>query len=489
MEYLLPLHYNEFLTWYRLGSNRILRARLIPVERSPDGSLLMDDRTTEQVVGALPAYEDDWEVLVVLLSHGPAGRDHEIPYVAYNAKDMRAVYPISTRGQRMVSNRLVGQAFVHAPLCEEAVAAREEKNHRALAFRGGNAALAYFGLTRHSERLEQFEDEVWQAIRKRHQETPFPVEDGTFMDNLVCYDRRDPRYPQGDLGFAFDLGKIILEHHGANEKVKQILRPFRQEGLNELADDKLWDNLAHLLPYLHHIQESVDIDYPLVGCIAFLQMQELLRHNLSLTAIEGVHEQLMARESEPEVAFALWLTGCFYDFTPFAQEYYERMEAPFVKPLPVAGAVEEAAKEADAVNGKPDAEQAEDLTSLTAKGEDEKCVDRASGAGQGTLGFGDVDEGEDENEDANAGSAVADLPPEELRTRDNVYGEIDDLVKVPGVGARSIEKLKEKFESIEGVRSATKNDLIEILGPHKGQKLHAYLRKQFEESLSYSALD
>ena len=474
MDYLLPLHYNEFLTWYRLGSNHVLSSRLIPVDCS-DGQPIMDNRTTERVVDALPAYEDDWEVLILLLSHdedvvepseGPA-------YVACEARDIQAVYPISTRGKRMVANRLVGQVYVHEPLCEEAVAAEEEKNQRALAFRGGNAVLAYFGLVEYSERLEQLEDEVWQAIRKRHRETSFPVEDGTFVDNLVCYDRRNPHYPQGDLGFAFDLGKIILEQYGAQKEIAKLLEKYRSEGLNTLVedtlvDDTLWENLRHFKPYLDRLQDEADIDYPLVGCLAFLQMQETLRHQLALSSIDGIYEHARRFASEEEVAFALWLTGAFFDFTPFASEYYARVEAPFMKPQPAVEVIE------GDENDGADEKLKGDVASTT--DDRDKQDGTTPNAEQGELGF--------EKEEVESDSSDVDRKSEEDGKQDDVCPTIDDLQKISGVGAKSIEKLRDSFDNIEDLRSATKEDLIDIVGQHKGQRLYEHFEKQLHASVS-----
>lgn len=470
--YLLPLHYNEFLTWYRLGSNRVLSARLIPVECSADGHPMMNDVTTAQVVDALPAYEDDWEVLVVLLSHETEGGEPEASYVAYDALDIQAVYPISRRGQRMASNRLESQVYVHEPLCEEAAAAREKMNHRALAFRGGNAVLAYFDLAHHSKSLEQYKDKVWDAIQKRHEETPFPVQDGTFIDNLLCYDRRNPRYPQGDIGFAFDLGKVIIEHCGPDPDFS-LLQRYREEGLDVRPDDKLWENLTYFQDHLNIIQEELDIAYRPVGCIAFLQMQEYLRQHFTLSSIEGVHEQLMRLELEDELAFALWLTGCFYDFTPFAPEYYERIKAPFVKQIPAAKTEKVAGEEEDRVNGEADAEQAEALVPATVTGEEDKRVGAVSDAAQGELGL--------EDKKATGTCTEGNGSTEEL---EYAIKKFDDLKKIAGVGNASIKKIKDQFESIGDVRSATEDELSGILRLDRARKIHAHFKKELRESVS-----
>ena len=98
-----------------------------------------------------------------------------------------------------------------------------------------------------------------------------------------------------------------------------------------------------------------------------------------------------------------------------------------------------------------------------------------SNAGQGELEF--------EGKEAESDSSDIEHSLEEDRGHDDVCPTIDDLQKISGVGAKSIEKLNDSFDSIEDLRSATEEDLIDIVGQHKGRRLHAYFEKQLYESV------
>ena len=51
------------------------------------------------------------------------------------------------------------------------------------------------------------------------------------------------------------------------------------------------------------------------------------------------------------------------------------------------------------------------------------------------------------------------------------------LENIPGIGTRSIEKLFSRFKSMEGIKNASPNLLIEELGQSRALKLHEYIKK------------
>ena len=58
-------------------------------------------------------------------------------------------------------------------------------------------------------------------------------------------------------------------------------------------------------------------------------MQERLRAEPSVRTLDPLHD-LLREKHEHDLALALWLAGVFFDFTPFASEYYQRTHAPFI---------------------------------------------------------------------------------------------------------------------------------------------------------------
>lgn len=333
MHHLLPLSYDEFITWYRLGTKRIPRTRLHKVTVRKHGDIKRDGTVVERVMADLPDYEDDWQVLLVQLEldAAPRGTKAQDPIECELLK-VRAIFPLSERGHRVLATKLDPQVRLEQPQTPFLMAFTEEdeKRQRALAFRGGRALLDCFGLGTFEKQFDDRKEAVWRAVMLRHQETPFPVQNGSFITNLFCYDRHEARYPRTSIGFAYDLGKVVLEHAGADAKVRDVLTRFKSEALSG-NDSREWGEQLDLLrPHLQKIGEFTQ-GYSGIACVAFFEMQERLRAEPSVQTLAPLHN-LLREKHEHDLALALWLAGVFFDFTPFASEYYQRTHAPFIRP-------------------------------------------------------------------------------------------------------------------------------------------------------------
>ena len=76
--FLLPLSYEEFITWYRLGTKRISRNLLHKVAVRKHGDIKPDGKVVKGVMADLPDYEDDWQVLLVQLELDAAPRGKKL---------------------------------------------------------------------------------------------------------------------------------------------------------------------------------------------------------------------------------------------------------------------------------------------------------------------------------------------------------------------------------------------------------------------------
>jgi hypothetical protein len=332
MHYLLSLSYDEFITWYRLGTKRVPSSRLLKVKVSGGPEVVRDGALVRRVMEALPDHEDDWQVLLILLEgleRKPRG------HVETEFSKIKAIFPLSERGRRLLGTRLDSHVRLEQPLFEEAFAAEDERRQRELAFRGGRALLEYFGLEGYTLKFDRLHDEVWQAAKLRHLETSFPVQNGSFIANLFCYDRHEARYPRTSMGFAHDLGKVVLEHSSGGTAVRDVLTKYKTEALSGRDAQEWVANLSLLQPHFREM-ELFTGGYSGIACVAFLEMQERLRAEPSVRNMEALCD-LLRRDHERDLALALWLAGVFFDFTPFASEYYQRVRAPFVGARPTPG--------------------------------------------------------------------------------------------------------------------------------------------------------
>jgi len=329
MHYLLSLSYDEFTTWYRLGTKRVPSSRLLKVKVRGGAEVVRDGALVRRVMDALPDHEDDWQVLLVLLEgleRKPRGP------VETEFSKVEAIFPLSERGRRLLGTRLDAHVRLEQPLFEEAFAAEDERRHRELAFRGGRALLECFGLKKYTAKFDRLHDEVWQAAKLRHRETSFPVQNGSFIANLFCYDRHEVRYPRTSMGFAHDLGKVVLEHSSGGTAVRDVLTKYKTEALSGRDAQEWVANLSLLQPHFREIERFTG-EYSGIACVAFLEMQERLRAEPSVRNLEALCD-LLRGDYERDLALALWLAGVFFDFTPFASEYYQRVRAPFVGARP-----------------------------------------------------------------------------------------------------------------------------------------------------------
>jgi hypothetical protein len=329
--FLLPLSYEEFITWYRLGTKRISRNLLHKVAVRKHGDIKRDGTVVERVMADLPDYEDDWQVLLVQLEldAAPRGKKTQEPIECELSK-VRAIFPLSERGHRVLATKLDAQVRLEQPQSPflKAFAEEDEKRQRALAFRGGRALLECFGLGKFEKQFDDRKEEVWRAVMSRHQDRPFPVQDGSFITNLFCYDRHEARYPRTSIGFAYDLGKVVLEHAKADAKVRNVLTKFKSEGLLQRGATEWVMKLPLLKPHFREIEQYTE-GYSGIACVAFFEMQERLRAEPSVRTLDPLHD-LLREKHEHDLALALWLAGVFFDFTPFASEYYQRTHAPFI---------------------------------------------------------------------------------------------------------------------------------------------------------------
>jgi len=337
--YLLPLSYEEFITWYRLGTKRISRTLLHKVAVREHGEIKPDGEVVKGLMADLPDYEDDWQVLLVQLEldAAPRGKKTQEPIECELSK-VRAIFPLSERGHRVLATKLDPQVRLEQPQSPflMAFAEEDEKRQRALAFRGGRALLECFGLGKFEKQFVDQKEAVWRAVLLRHQERPFPVQNESFITNLFCYDRHEARYPRTSIGFAYDLGKVVLEHAKADAKVRDVLTKFKSEALLQSGATEWVMKLPLLKHHFREIEQYTE-GYSGITCVAFFEMQERLRTEPSVRTLEPLHD-LLRDKHEHDLALALWLAGVFFDFTPFASEYYQRTHAPFIrtdsKPVP-----------------------------------------------------------------------------------------------------------------------------------------------------------
>ncbi len=327
--YALPLSLAEFTTWYTHGVNRVLAARLVPLEEKMDSAAII----REHAASSLPSYDDDFEAffahvqidrpLVLQEMRGgfvlPAAID--VPFEC-----LLGVHPSTERSARMLPSRLPKGIAVGAPLFVTEATAEDERRARERARRGGRALLSIAGLAEHAARFEGLEPEVWHAIKLRDREVGFPVPKGSFVDNILNYDRHKPTYPRTPLGYAFDYGAVLTygntaasqEHVAVAKDLSAALSTLVRSGVQEP-----WERYDDLRPHLDRATALTDDRFPAASCVAFFQLQDEIRETGGIgDSFDGLIRQMTKLRLDAELALALFLVGHFFGFSRFADSYY-----------------------------------------------------------------------------------------------------------------------------------------------------------------------
>ena len=361
--YLLALSFNEFLDWYNRRTKAILGLRFIPVHVK-GGVIEVDPTWEEWLMKSVPDYDDDFQVLFALvgLNSAPkkykritekstgAGREAAF-YQEVQIEQVEGLYPITERGKRLLQNRIGSDVQLGSPLFEESVQQTEKERARQLSYRGGDALLDYFNLQAHQGEIDRLRDEVWEAVDLKVNEKVQKVDGEPFVKHLIVYDRHGkPHFPNSQLGYLYDYFAVvngflsdILEYSEHQHVVDELLVPARSklDALREKEKD-LWTALTDgiLNPEFDRLSDfsKVEVEnYPPHACVLFLNLRDQLRETdrLSNTNVDAWVEGLFGLNMNKELALGLWMTGAFFDFSKFADEYYaEWLEPPFMSSPP-----------------------------------------------------------------------------------------------------------------------------------------------------------
>jgi len=351
---LLPITYSEFLDWYNRRDKQFLSLRLIPAEV---GSSLDDVRAPgelEQVlVDTIPEYDEDFQIIISLVEDIPDKKykNREGRHVAYVQEiaisDLKRLYPITERGSRLLKSRLDNNIQLGPPLFEDAIEEQDRRRSRQQARAGGNALIELYRLHEMAESWidEKRKEEILDAVRSKVREGNFKTPK-SIVDSIIQYDRQDkPQFPSTSIGSVYDYFSVVRAWHKANceeeayrEVVEKVLKPaqteLKQLGRNTPAyQAACTEELTECFQDLETISPINGGRCPPRAGILFLDLRDQFRQSSSLdnTSIDNWGHALQENSHAREFAFGLWMVGAFFDFSTFADDYYERAKPPFMR--------------------------------------------------------------------------------------------------------------------------------------------------------------
>ena len=355
---LLPITYSEFLDWYSRRSKQFLGLRLIPADVD---SNLDDVRVPGEFSGVLvntiPEYDEDFQVLIALVE-GEAenkyrrydtgnGKKEGAAVQQIDISDLKRLYPITKRGSRLLESRLNDKVRLGPPLFEEAIEAQDRERNRQQARAGGNALVELYQLQDiAASRIDKKEKgEILDAVRAKVREGSFASPD-SMVEAIIQYDRQDkPEVPSTSIGSVYDYFSVVQTWHRKKgdeetyqEVIEKVLKPAHKE-LKQLGrgtpafEAVCIEALAECFQDLETISPLNVGRCPPRAAILFLDLRDQLRQSSALdsTSVDDWGHALQENGHGLEFAFGLWMVGAFFDFSTFADDYYDATEPPFMK--------------------------------------------------------------------------------------------------------------------------------------------------------------
>ncbi|NJR19822.1 MAG: hypothetical protein HC785_31965 [Calothrix sp. CSU_2_0] len=263
MKYLLPLTHNEFLLWYRRSSLKIMKFRLIPItdaDLSENTSTL--DKVAARVVEAMPDYDEDYEVLIARVENISTVPhycfDEGKPvFIDISIDNLDCVYPITSRGKRLLQGRVDSNINLGKPIFESYVNASVQLRQSSLSLMGGAVLLliARLDITKYQDTIELLKHDTLLGASRSSCGEQFPF-NGTLIENLLCYSRHEVM-PTSDIGYFYDFGIIVSKLYSDNDDIANLLDKYRS-CLKAIAHENKSATLDYLLEKANDVMVLFD---------------------------------------------------------------------------------------------------------------------------------------------------------------------------------------------------------------------------------------
>jgi hypothetical protein len=314
---------------------------------------------SDVLVNTIPEYDEDFQVLIALVEgeaenkykrYDTGSRNEEGAAVQQiDISDLKRLYPITERGSRLLENRLDDKIQLGPPLFEDAIEEQDLRRNRQQAKAGGNALIELYQLQdmagswiEEADR-EEILDAVRAKVREEGSSSP-----ASMIGAVVQYDRQDkPEFPSTSIGSIYDYFSIVRFWHKMKddeetyqEVIEEVLKPAQKEliqlGRKTPAFEAICtEALTECFQDLETISPLNVGRCPPRAAILFLDLRGQIRKSNSLdsTSVDDWGHALQENGHGRTFAFGLWMVGAFFNFSTFADEYYDATEPPFMKSL------------------------------------------------------------------------------------------------------------------------------------------------------------
>lgn len=316
--YFAPLLVEELINLLRLGKIKIPQGRWL-YSQPIDILYSQESPFFEQIKEMMPSFEDTISVVIAEFSNCQPVTPKNYSYVEFSFKDAITVYALTSHDRDILKSRLSRAAKLSENLLiEETVIQRwktELFEERSL--QGAEALLSIYQGQNHQFCNDEVQRKaLLNALHYRNNDCISPINNGSYLDNLICYSRSGP-IPNTDFGFLWDVGCVLRYFLGQKPK-KEVVDPchLSNPSFIERANNLIETDASA------KFDDRAKIPGALVSSLVFLKLCFLIReHNESLSR-EKLHSLLGEIHDQASVARGVWWCGGFWGFTQFTEEYY-----------------------------------------------------------------------------------------------------------------------------------------------------------------------
>lgn len=341
---LLSVTLQELSVWQRLGVLRVLGVRLIPVVLNGEVPII-DAETEAAIRERMPDYEEDFEVLHTMVDLDPSQAlftarvlGWQVSAVEIGVESVRRLFAISKRGLALLKGKVGPDTRVEGVLASTVAERRDKERASQMTLHGATAAVRLLDAEEPPHEVQSWLLEISRGHEAREKGAEWPIAGGSFIENLMSYDRREPKIDRlSDVGFVQDVAFVCGRLTPIDERPTASPGVRDGDGLRSAAK-RLWGRLAEakedggasLCGLLHrHRRELEDleqfVDGSTIAAVVFLKLRKACESGTK----EDVHRarrvvsELRQAGFGREASIGAWLTGAFYGFKHFADSYHE----------------------------------------------------------------------------------------------------------------------------------------------------------------------
>ncbi|QUS61116.1 hypothetical protein [Synechocystis sp. PCC 7338] len=352
--YYTIIYFNEFLAWYKYGTRVCLTNSDFYIYAN--NKKIGDSAIAEKLENLINlfSFEEDYEVLIIYLVSDQGLKSQAQAYQAIKFESIQEIFSISERGYKMLLNgRLpVGLKLDRLPIdIEDRINNLLRVSQKNNLLRGANflCSLAMgkeekFDL--HDENIFEniFDEElininsIYGAVTQSL-EGSYDVscpDNNKFLYSLFTYSRQNPKIPDSDYGFFFDLGAIIKNNFNQVEGASDILEQYKSD-LNILLKQsphipalKIFDELSDSLSKLCNI-DKILLEIPPACIIVYFVLKNnmydknynprsIFDKNFNFLYLKGIY--CNSNLIKTNFYKASFLLGFYSGFDNFYKDYY-----------------------------------------------------------------------------------------------------------------------------------------------------------------------